>query len=295
MGVDEVPAGVAFLQKILSKSKSGKEVLYRFSVLLLTFLAYVAFHASRKPISIVKDSKEFLDCSADTTQCHSWITEIDGKPEDEAKTLLGLLDTTYLVSYAFFMFISGIVAERVDLRMFLAFGMVASGLFTFLFGFAYFAGLHSIWYFLMVQVICGIFQTAGWPGVVTVVGNWFGKGRRGLIMGVWNSHTSIGNIVGSLIAASFATSDWALSFVIPGIMIGFIGIVIFLTVVPHPKDLGFRDDNTHDDTFEDSELVEDDTPLVDSEENAIGFFKALCIPGVVEFSFCLFFAKLVSY
>lgn len=31
------------------------------------------------------------------------------------------------------------------------------------------------------------------------------------------------------------------------------------------------------------------------EEQAIGFFKACCIPGVLEFSFALFFSKLVSY
>jgi sugar phosphate permease len=26
--------------------------------------------------------------------------------------------------------------------------------------------------------------------------NWFGKKKRGLIFGLWNSHTSIGNILG---------------------------------------------------------------------------------------------------
>ena len=50
------------------------------------------------------------------------------------------------------------------------------------------------------QIITGAFQASGWPGVVTVMANWFGKGRRGLIMGLWNSHTSLGNILGSLIA-----------------------------------------------------------------------------------------------
>ena len=46
-----------------------------------------------------------------------------------------------------------------------------------------------------VQVILGMFQATGWPGVVSVMANWFGKGRRGLIMGLWNSHTSLGNIL----------------------------------------------------------------------------------------------------
>ena len=78
--------------------------MFRVSVLLLTFLAYTAYHASRKPISIVKNSPEFLDCTQDKEFCHSWISEIDGKQEDDAKTMLGLLDTAYLVSYAVFMF-----------------------------------------------------------------------------------------------------------------------------------------------------------------------------------------------
>eukprot|EP00090_Calanus_glacialis_P024538 TRINITY_DN38153_c0_g1_i1.p1 TRINITY_DN38153_c0_g1~~TRINITY_DN38153_c0_g1_i1.p1 ORF type:complete len:546 (+),score=106.84 TRINITY_DN38153_c0_g1_i1:133-1770(+) len=328
---DEVPAGVTFLQKILSKSKSSKEVLYRVSVLLLTFLAYVAYHASRKPISIVKNSKEFLDCSADKNQCHSWITEIDGKPEDEAKTLLGLLDTTFLVSYAFFMFISGIVAERVDLRVYLAFGMVGSGIFTFLFGFAYFAGIHSIWYLLMVQVIGGMFQTTGWPGVVTVMANWFGKGKRGLIMGIWNSHTSIGNILGALLAGAFVNENWGLSFAIPGLLIFLVGILIFLFLVTEPAAVGITAPKQGNRTLTPSSSVNqmssDVSPkhkdlltpgtltktasssrLIDSayesdqdgfvvpkDCQAIGFVDAMRIPGVIEFSLCLFFAKLVSY
>merc|ERR1719244_1602620 len=236
--LNEVPLGISFLQKLLNSSKSNKDFLYRLSVLLLTFLAYVAYHASRKPISIVKNSREFLDCSSDNNQCHSWITEIDGKPEEEAKTLLGLLDTTYLVSYAFFMFISGFVAERVDLRIFLTIGMLASGLFTFLFGFAYFVGIHGIWYLILIQIIGGMFQTTGWPGVVTVMANWFGKGKRGLIMGIWNSHTSIGNILGALLAGAFVNENWGLSFAIPGLLIGLVGVLIFLFLVTDPGVVG---------------------------------------------------------
>ena len=52
----------------------------------------------------------------------------------------------------------------------------------------------------LFQFVTGIFQTSGWPGVVAVIGNWFGHGKKGLIMGIWNSHTSIGNIIGATIA-----------------------------------------------------------------------------------------------
>ena len=85
----------------------------------------------------------------------SWVTEIDGKSEQEAKTYLGFLDTSYLFSYAFFMFLSGIVAERVDLRLFLSLGMMLSGLLTVMFGMAYSLNIHSLWYLLFVQVKFG--------------------------------------------------------------------------------------------------------------------------------------------
>ena len=47
-------------------------------------------------------------------------------------------------------------------------------------------------------------------------------------------------------------------------------------------------------TFEEREAGDSEV-VIQGEETAIGFFGALRIPGVVEFSLCLFFAKLVSY
>ena len=47
-------------------------------------------------------------------------------------------------------------------------------------------------------------QSTGWPGVVAVMGNWFGKKRRGLLLGVWNAHTSVGNILGTAVPAIWA-------------------------------------------------------------------------------------------
>jgi OPA family glycerol-3-phosphate transporter-like MFS transporter 1/2 len=51
-------------------------------------------------------------------------------------------------------------------------------------------------------------------------------------MGVWNSHTSVGNILGSLIAGAFVTSAWGWSFVVPGLITIGVGIIVFLFLVP---------------------------------------------------------------
>jgi len=57
-------------------------------------------------------------------------------------------------------------------------------------------------------------------------------GRRGLVMGLWNSHTSVGNIVGSLIAGAFVERDWALSFIVPGLIIMFMSLPVLFFLVP---------------------------------------------------------------
>lgn len=56
--------------------------------------------------------------------------------------------------------------------------------------------------------------------------------RRGLIMGIWNSHTSVGNILGSIIAGIWVDGDWGYSFVVPGIIVASLGVLVFLFLVP---------------------------------------------------------------
>lgn len=163
------------------------------------------------------------------------IQNIDGA---DASALLGTLDTAFLLTYGLAMFASGFVAERVSLRYFLTFGMLFSAIFTYMFGMAKVYDIHSFWYFIIVQALAGMFQTTGWPGVVTVVGRWFGKSKRGLIFGIWNSHTSIGNILGSLVAGYYVERDWAMSFIIPALIMGLVGIILFLFLVDSPEIVG---------------------------------------------------------
>lgn len=59
----------------------------------------------------------------------------------------------------------------------------------------------------------------------------------GFIFGIWNSHTSIGNIIGTLLAGCFVEYNWGLSFIVPGIFIIASGILNFLFLVDHPSDI----------------------------------------------------------
>ncbi|KAI4886548.1 hypothetical protein NFI96_027113 [Prochilodus magdalenae] len=245
------------------------------------------------------------------------------------------MDLSFLFAYAVGMYLSGIIGERLPIRLYLTMGMLTSGLFTCMFGLGYICNIHSLSFYIFVQIANGLVQTTGWPSVVTCIGNWFGKGRRGLIMGLWNSHTSVGNILGSLIAGYYVSSNWGLSFIVPGIIIAVMGVICFLFLIEHPNDLkivgtqngaitnhkrhkSWTGINGHKDLYlqykqgakgqsYDTELLLGQESAVcvpvqqvvvvksEAEPSAISFRGALCIPGVVEFSLCLLFAKLVSY
>lgn len=335
----DAPLGIrlvtALCGKICPRLQINRTLWFKCSVLTLTYLAYMCYHMTRKPISVVKSvlhrncsgvqiPPEFIHNGGEPPNDSTWC---DYAPFDGADSaaLLGTLDSSFLFSYAIAMFFSGFIAERVSLRYFLTFGMLFSGIFCYLFGVAKVYDIHSMTYFIFVQAMAGVFQTTGWPGVVTIVGRWFGKSKRGLIFGIWNSHTSIGNILGTLIAGYYVEKDWAMSFVVPGFVMGVFGFIMFLFLVDRPEIVdchekvgdrrgGYR-------RIEDGRIVEpvgssdaeesvganseqdvnERTPIIGSinrapvEDDAIGFGGALRIPGVIEFSMCLFFSKLVSY
>ena len=53
-------------------------------------------------------------------------------------------------------------------------------------------------------------------------------------MGVWYMHTSIGNILGTVIPSIWATCDgpWGWSFVVPGFIIIGVSVPVFILLVP---------------------------------------------------------------
>ncbi|XP_053561681.1 glucose-6-phosphate exchanger SLC37A1 [Bombina bombina] len=328
----------------------SRDQWFRALVLVLTFLLYCSFHLSRKPISIVKGELHRHCSEPHEVELHSYkefvilkqplqsvqnASRCGWAPFDKKnyKQLLGTLDYSFLCAYAVGMYLSGMIGERLPLRYFLSCGMIASGVFTALFGFGYFYNIHNLSYYIIIQILNGLVQTTGWPCVVTCIGNWFGKGRRGLIMGVWNSHTSVGNILGSLIAGYWVSSCWGMSFLVPGLIMCIMGILCFLFLIEHPRDVkaappspevscktqcnGVKAQNqvlrisesSPQKSWEVQSLLES-APVFPthhvvvlqrvpntgvSGSSAISFFGALQIPGVVEFSLCLLFAKLVSY
>lgn len=347
------PIGISIFGSCFKfSSEQSKQNFHKALVLLLTFIAYAAFHMGRRPFSIVKnvlnrDCSKFynrtLQQQTVTTNSDAGLESIQQQDTDypevnaayaplpkdtscdwapfnddaTANQLLAYLDTAFLASYALCMFGSGVVAERTNLRYLITAGTIMSGLSLIAFGVSYELDIHSMSYFILIQVFAGAFQSTGWPVVVTCVGNWFDDSSRGTVYGIWNSHTNLGNILGATIAGYFVESDWGLSFMVPGGIMISVGIVLFLFLVPSPKDVNLSKPQVESSSVETREAAtivaasQRPTELnADLENNKVAtisssgsheqlkpvsFITALKIPGVIEYSFCLFFSKLVSY
>ncbi|CAK9880928.1 unnamed protein product, partial [Sphagnum jensenii] len=319
-----LPAGL----KLLKRLRGGKDLNangYRTSVLIITFISYAFYHMSRKPPSIVKtvlDPEDNIHSSPHYSlpPLHTWPANYllaaansnakgdagsngHGWPPFDGKTgkaRLGEVDLAFLASYAIGMYFAGHLGDRLHLRLFLTAGMTISGFFVCLFGLGYWLDIHSFSYFIGVQMFAGLFQATGWPSVVTVVGNWHGLSRRGLIMGIWNAHTSAGNILGSLIAAAVLKYGWGWSFLLPGLLLASGGLVIFLFLVVEPADVGLPSPHKEDAAQGKAgksynEKKQAMPSIFDTDPDAIGFLEGWRIPGVATFALCLFFAKLVAY
>ncbi|PPD75245.1 hypothetical protein GOBAR_DD27839 [Gossypium barbadense] len=321
------PPGIFLIKSVRGKDWTLKS--YRYIILLLTFIAYASYHASRKPSSIVKSvfypeslknskvnpwpvgnvfikEEEFVSFDRNRVESQGWypFNQSDGTSK------LGEIDVAFLACYSSGMYVAGHLGDTLDLRLFLTTGMIGSGIFVGLFGMGYFWNIHVFWFYLSMQMVAGLFQATGWPSVVAVIGNWFGKRKRGLIMGIWNAHTSVGNISGSLLAAAVLDYGWGWSFIVPGALIASAGVLVYLFLPAYPEDIGFCGVTDSSPNLESLSQAEEDRTqkgyVVKVEKSSgikegsgsrtgIGLFEACFIPGVIPFALCLFFSKLVAY
>ncbi|XP_055346808.1 glucose-6-phosphate exchanger SLC37A2-like isoform X2 [Paramacrobiotus metropolitanus] len=316
-----IPYGVRFIRRFIPlPACCSRLAIYRASILTLTYIFYVSYHLARRPMGVVKNvlkqSCANMTPPPDLTECElrngTWCA---WEPFDkDSQKLFSALDFTYRFSYAVGMIFAGHIAERTDLRIFITWGMILSGAWAIINGMAYFWKIHFFSFFLMAQLFGGIFQGTGWPSVVPLMGNWFGKHRLGFIFGVWNSHTSVGNILGAVIAGVWVNHEWGYSFIVPGLIIAACGVIAYLFVVVKPEDVGLPEPDHTEDSLNTTTISEiSDISLNDHgklekaavtldvvmepphEKKPITMMHAIKIPGVIEFSLCLFFSKAVYY
>lgn len=285
-------------------------------VFLLTFFSYSLLHASRKTFSNVKVSisKQWTPSAFNKSiglPVEIWSLNHLFPSAEEATLFLGTLDTIFLFSYAVGLFISGIVGDRLNLRWVLSFGMCSSALVVFVFGTVtewlhfYNKGLYCcLW------IVNGLLQSTGWPCVVAVMGNWFGKAGRGVVFGLWSACASVGNILGACLASSVLQYGYEYAFLVTAAVQFAGGIVIFFGLLVSPEEIGlpgleaeenFEEDShrplingaENEDEYEPNYSIQEGSPV--TQVKAISFYQACCLPGVIPYSLAYACLKLVNY
>ncbi|KRY37795.1 Sugar phosphate exchanger 3 [Trichinella spiralis] len=292
--------------------------VYHVLTFLLTFFSYTLLHASRKTFSNVKSTM----VAVWTAQNKSLPIVFDGEEWSgheifetsyAAENFLGVLDAIFMFCYATVdlqkqkqlcfirgLFINGILGDRFDPRLVLAFGMWGSAITNFLFGtLTEWLQFYSIPFYVIIWIVNGFVQSAGWPAEVCIMANWFGRGGRGLILGLWSACASIGNIVGAELAALY-------TFLVNATLLFCGGFVIFFGLASKPSQLCLpepteEEENVADDassttTDEEQDLLGSVTDVKKcNQQKSIPFFKAVLLPGVISYSIAYACLKLVNY
>ncbi|KAL8222090.1 UNVERIFIED_CONTAM: hypothetical protein K2H54_074910, partial [Gekko kuhli] len=215
------------------------------------------------------------------------------------------------------LFVSGIVGDRLNMRWVLSFGMCSSALVVFVFGtVSEWLHFYHKWFYCCLWIVNGLLQSTGWPCVVAVMGNWFGKAGRGFVFGLWSACASVGNILGAFLASSVLQYGYEYAFLVTASVQFAGGVIVFFGLVTSPKEVGLPEAGEEGDGVG---AAEEDVsePLMGGSDNcdeddqnytvqaaglssspqpkAIGFFQACCLPGVMLYSLAYACLKLVNY
>jgi sugar phosphate permease len=103
--------------------------------------------------------------------------------------------------------------------------------------------VESLSYFYFVFFLIGLSGASIWPLLIHMLGNWYSKTNRGLIIGAWATCANIGNIIGIQLAAVLIKvfdNKWHHLIFINAIMTILMALLFFFFLIPHPNRIGIQ-------------------------------------------------------
>lgn len=210
---------IAFFSPVPEKEELAEDKKYlkklQWSVFLSATIGYGLYYVCRLSLSVVK--KPLVDGGILT--------------ENE----LGIVGSALFFAYAVGKFANGFMADRVNIKRFMAIGLLISALVNITLGFS-----HSFWAFVILWGVNGWAQSMGAPASVVGLSRWFTDKERGSYYGFWSASHNIGEAL-TFIATAFVVSiaGWRWGFEAAGIagLIGAVIIMLFLHDSPASKGL----------------------------------------------------------
>ncbi len=183
----------------------------KWGVFIAATLGYGLYYVCRLSLNVVK--KPIVDAG--------YLSETD----------LGIIGSALFFSYAAGKFINGFLADRVNVRNFMAGGLLVATIVNALLGFAV-----PFWAFVALWALNGWFQSVGGPCSVISLNRWFPEKQRGTVYGFWSASHNIGEAATYILTAFVVTNlGWRYGFW-SAACLGALGVVvIFLFLKPRPN------------------------------------------------------------
>ena len=109
---------------------------------------------------------------------------------------IGVVGSAMLIAYAIGKIINGFVADRVNVRRYVMFGLFVSACANFAVGFHLPAALLvTVWF------VNGFAQSVGAPCCVVALSRWWPKERRGTYYGIWSCSNNLGEVLAYILTA----------------------------------------------------------------------------------------------
>ncbi len=235
---------------------------WRWRVFAATYACYAGLYFCRKPFFVVK---------ADLG---------DKLAFDSA--MLGAIGAAYLISYAVGQFVFGYAGSKWGPRLVLLLGMGSSAVCSLVFGIT-----DSFATFLAFMVLNGLAQGTGWSGTVGTMGNWFHRGERGTVMGIWSTNYAVGGVLGGGLAALLLGAlGYRYAFFGGSVVLALVWVFFFFNQRNRPEDLGLEPvtDPTAD----------ADASTVDETPGDAGWTRQVII-SVLLVGLFYFFVKFIRY
>jgi sugar phosphate permease len=187
---------------------------WRIKMFFGMYVGYVVYYFTRKNLSYAAPS---------------FISELG-----VTKMEFGILGSTMYVTYGIGKFLSGMLADRCNIRVFMAFGLIGSSIINLFFGFL--PSLPMLTFFWGVN---GALQSMGFPPVARGLVYWFSPSERATKWTLWSSAHTVGTaFVGFLAGCCIAIGHWKAAFYIPGILGLIVGIGLLFTLTDKPSSVG---------------------------------------------------------
>ncbi|MBA4149996.1 MAG: MFS transporter [Verrucomicrobia bacterium] len=186
----------------------------RISVFLSITLGYAMYYVVRQGFAVVK--KPMLDAGVFSA------------------FQLGKIGSVFFLTYMIGKCFNGFLADRLNIKRFLALGLLGSSVILVLMGMC-----SSFYLFAVLWGLCGWFQTFGAAPCIVSLNQWFSNKERGTLYGAWFSAHNIGTGLTYIFTAVIvANYGWRMGFFAPGVLGIAATVFLYLFMYDRPQVYG---------------------------------------------------------